>query len=472
MLIASGFRHATGSFLESTAWNSDPGYTLSGGSDTPSYPAAYTALNGQRSCIEVHVDEDIAQLRWVSFGLVQRHSEQVRAVVCTMGGTGTTWGVTISTAEAPVVTDNAEGEVLHLPRQLRKGDILQGLADVTAGWYEVRLNETEFKHRFAILTGTKEDFWFGVCGSSSDRDEHHVQAQPAHTRPSGSCSTVLVEGTGSILCTFVTSVLAGPVRFTVTGSSGQGLTHFAKLFIYEYAGRQAPHLRPDIIYVYRDPFCSHTPVTAEERVHIVMLYWDAAAQQSAVFKANGLIGKIANGVLVNHTVGRAMVVIADSYAPGLVDHELCAGNPDVKLILFVASTMSREAADAIVSYDFKFSADEMYVVPSLGWEEYTRMGFQCADEATRAFLWETAHNGRNGPLDPQRLAPTPKKVLVVMRYMYEVMGGSARWFLRFKSEAFLVGDENAVADFVARALEEATGGPHSDWAEHIRVAVN
>jgi hypothetical protein len=196
MLIASGFRHATGSFLESTAWNSDPGFTLSGGKDTSSYPAAYTALHGQRSCVEVHVDEDIAQLRWVSFGLVQRHNEQVRAVGCIRAGTGTTWGVTISTAETPVVTENAEGEVLHLPRQLRQGDVLRGLADTTAGWYEVRLNEIEFVHRFTIPTGTKEDFWFGVCGSSEDQDEHHVQVQPAHTQPSGSCSTVLVEGTG------------------------------------------------------------------------------------------------------------------------------------------------------------------------------------------------------------------------------------------------------------------------------------
>ena len=44
--------------------------------------------------------------------------------------------------------------------------MLTAEANTSAGWCEVRLNETEFKHRFSIPTGAHEGYVFGVSFSN------------------------------------------------------------------------------------------------------------------------------------------------------------------------------------------------------------------------------------------------------------------------------------------------------------------
>jgi hypothetical protein len=83
-----------------------------------------------------------------------------------LGRTTDTWGLADERSyaagnEMPQVLANAERKA-RLPRKFKAGDVLLGFVDVTAGWFEVRLNQTEYVHRFTIPPGTKEDYWFGV----------------------------------------------------------------------------------------------------------------------------------------------------------------------------------------------------------------------------------------------------------------------------------------------------------------------
>jgi hypothetical protein len=56
-----------------------------------------------------------------------------------------------------------------LPRKFREGDILTAEVDTDAGWCELRLNQTEFTHRFTIPTGSKSDYWFGMTFANDHR---------------------------------------------------------------------------------------------------------------------------------------------------------------------------------------------------------------------------------------------------------------------------------------------------------------
>jgi hypothetical protein len=101
---------------------------------------------------------------WLTFGLV-------RAGRVSFGPKGIgrseeeSWGIaddrgrTVATNAAVFACGR---QLTGLPRKLREGDVLKGEVNVTAGWFEVSLNGTEFTHCFEIPQRGKDDYWFGV----------------------------------------------------------------------------------------------------------------------------------------------------------------------------------------------------------------------------------------------------------------------------------------------------------------------
>jgi hypothetical protein len=103
-----------------------------------------------------------------------------------LGLTANSWGLAddrsaTAVGEMPVVAASA-ALAGRLSRKLRQGDVLLGFVDVAAGWFEVRLNQTEFVHRFTIPPGTKEDYWFGMT-LANDHQATIVSAAPATPAP-------------------------------------------------------------------------------------------------------------------------------------------------------------------------------------------------------------------------------------------------------------------------------------------------
>lgn len=116
-------------------------------------------------------------------------------------------------------------------------------------------------------------------------------------------------------------------------------------------------------------------------------------------------------------------------------------------------------------------SDNFFHVSAMSREDYISCGYACATDRTRDFLRAAA--GINTP-DPDidsirgRLLPTPPEVAVVMEYLYEVLGGTARYLLQF-GEAPVVG-ETPIYNAALKGLQEATDG--SNWPVSVRTSVN
>jgi hypothetical protein len=186
--------HLVGMFTESQAWSTDisnNALTFSNSNSTAlraggvsCYPAAFARLPASLASMEVRLNAAPIGANWLSFGLTQRGMEPQGTEG--LGHKTNSWGVADDRAAGkegvlPVVMANRI-EVGRLPRKLKRGDVLLGFANVIAGWFEVRLNQTEFVQRFTIPPGTKEDYWFGMT-FASDHQAMIVSAAPAPVAP-------------------------------------------------------------------------------------------------------------------------------------------------------------------------------------------------------------------------------------------------------------------------------------------------
>jgi hypothetical protein len=149
-----------------------------------SYPAAFAKLPASRAVLEVCLNAAPFGSNWLSFGLTKTGLENESSDG--LGRTVNSWGLADDRApaagsEMPLVAANAE-RLSRLPRKLRSGDVLLGFVDVTAGWFEVRLNQTEFAYRFTIPPGAKEDYWFGMT-LASDHQVSVISANPPAAVP-------------------------------------------------------------------------------------------------------------------------------------------------------------------------------------------------------------------------------------------------------------------------------------------------
>jgi hypothetical protein len=181
-------------FTESQAWSPDisnNALTFSNSNTTAlraggvsCYPAAFARLPASLASVEVRLNAAPIGANWLSFGLTQRGMEPQGTEG--IGHKTNSWGIAEDRAAGkegvlPVVMANRI-EMGRLPRKLKRGDVLLGFANVIAGWFEVRLNQTEFVHRFTIPPGTKEDYWFGMT-FASDHQAMIVSAAPAPVVP-------------------------------------------------------------------------------------------------------------------------------------------------------------------------------------------------------------------------------------------------------------------------------------------------
>jgi hypothetical protein len=97
---------------------------------------------------------------WLTFGIAKKGMKS--SYSDGFGRTADTWGIAQdSSVSLPVVTASAV-KLTSLARKLRERDVLSAEADVAEGWCEVRLNQSEFVHRFSIPRGTKDAYQFGV----------------------------------------------------------------------------------------------------------------------------------------------------------------------------------------------------------------------------------------------------------------------------------------------------------------------
>jgi hypothetical protein len=127
-----------------------------------SYPAAFARLTGERCSFHVTVDEAPLSSNWLTFGITKKG--MAISASDGMGCTQGSWGIQDDRSDAslvPIVLAERT-ECAALPRKLRAGDCLSAEVDTIAGWFEVRLNQSEFSHRFTIPVGSKEDYWFGM----------------------------------------------------------------------------------------------------------------------------------------------------------------------------------------------------------------------------------------------------------------------------------------------------------------------
>jgi hypothetical protein len=184
----------TGLFTEVNVWDaglSNPALLFSNSAVTVkrpnsaySYPAAFAKLPTSRAALEVCLNAAPLNGNWLSFGLTKTGLENESSDG--LGRTVNSWGIADDRApaagsEMPLVAANAE-RLSRLPRKLRSCDVLLGFVDVTAGWFEVRLNQTEFVHRFTIPPGAKEDYWFGMT-LASDHQVSVISANPPAAAP-------------------------------------------------------------------------------------------------------------------------------------------------------------------------------------------------------------------------------------------------------------------------------------------------
>jgi hypothetical protein len=129
------------------------------GSDS-CYPCAFAPLTSTRCSFAVTLDSIPQNGNWLTFGIAKKGMKA--SYSDGFGRTADSWGIAQdSSATLPVVTASTT-KLTNVPRKLRERDVLSAEADVAEGWCEVRLNQTEFVHRFTIPKGTKDAYQFGV----------------------------------------------------------------------------------------------------------------------------------------------------------------------------------------------------------------------------------------------------------------------------------------------------------------------
>ena len=131
------------------------------------YPIAVSALQGPAAVFSVRIDSLSGKSNWLTFGLAKKGIAKDSSDG--MGRTKDSWGIAddrSSNNSSATYHDCGSKALGSLPRKLREGDVLTAEANTSAGWCEVRLNETEFKHRFSIPAGAHEGYVFGVSFSN------------------------------------------------------------------------------------------------------------------------------------------------------------------------------------------------------------------------------------------------------------------------------------------------------------------
>jgi hypothetical protein len=149
------------------------------------YPAAFARLPAEHCTFTIRLDQAQLDSNWISFGIAKKGFGITNSDG--FGREANSWGIaderSTGNTTIPSAFCGSNSGVASMPRKLAAGDILTAEANTAAGWCEVRLNQTEFKHRFTIPVGSKEDYWFGMTFANDHQvtiqDSPNVKAAPA-----------------------------------------------------------------------------------------------------------------------------------------------------------------------------------------------------------------------------------------------------------------------------------------------------
>ena len=131
------------------------------------YPAAFARLAQDSCAFHVRIDSSPMKQNWLTFGLAKQGFALTNSDG--MGRTANSWGIAeerTSGGSIGGVYACSKTRLGSLPRRLQEGDVLSAVVDVPSGWCEVRLNYSEFTHRFSIPRGSREDYLFGMTFAS------------------------------------------------------------------------------------------------------------------------------------------------------------------------------------------------------------------------------------------------------------------------------------------------------------------
>lgn len=141
------------------------------------YPAAFAKLVGDHSMFRVSVDVAPRSSNWLTFGLARRGMATTSSDG--VGRTVNTWGVADDRSSSSLPIVSACGTNVGHFRKLAVGDVLSAEVDVATGWFEIRLNDGEYTHRFDIPVGSMEDYLFAMTFAN----DHQVTIQYDDTAP-------------------------------------------------------------------------------------------------------------------------------------------------------------------------------------------------------------------------------------------------------------------------------------------------
>lgn len=139
---------------------SNNGRTVKRPGSVSSYPAAFANVPASRSSICVEIDAAFSGPNWLTFGLARRGMENSGSDG--VGLTQETWGICDERDSPSEAVIASCGSRIGRCRKFRRGDIVRGVVDLAAGWFEVTIGTNSFTHRFEIPVGSCDDYYFAM----------------------------------------------------------------------------------------------------------------------------------------------------------------------------------------------------------------------------------------------------------------------------------------------------------------------
>jgi hypothetical protein len=222
--------------------------------------------------------------------------------------------------------------------------------------------------------------------------------------------------------------------YEVFGSAGTGKTISGLVLIYEIGMYDDP---PDILYVRRqNPNLSRT-LQSDEKAVATLLYKDADGNAHSntsliafgTFEAGKAVSAITK-LRSPHKRHQKLFVLIDTYWPAYVLRALHVHSPTVHMCVYIASfgsrTIALESAAAVWPfYDY-------LLISRISKEDYLRFGYECAVPRTQSWIDQTVAScgGSSNSCSGSSSAAARDLRTELMRYAYDVLGGSARYLLR------------------------------------------
>eukprot|EP00428_Durinskia_dybowskii_P064749 CAMPEP_0170374066 /NCGR_PEP_ID=MMETSP0117_2-20130122/10405_1 /TAXON_ID=400756 /ORGANISM="Durinskia baltica, Strain CSIRO CS-38" /LENGTH=881 /DNA_ID=CAMNT_0010629001 /DNA_START=104 /DNA_END=2749 /DNA_ORIENTATION=+ len=135
------------------------------------YPAAFSRLVGDHSMFRVSIDAAPRSSNWLTFGIARMGMATTSSDG--VGRTTNSWGVADDRSSNSLPVVSASGTNVGQFRKFVVGDVLSAEVDTSAGWFEIRLNENEYVHRFEIPTGSMDEYVFAMTFAN----DHQVTIQ-------------------------------------------------------------------------------------------------------------------------------------------------------------------------------------------------------------------------------------------------------------------------------------------------------